>query len=483
MRVLIAAGLVCWGGVVQALTPDEVWANWQAQALAFEVPVSAGTVQRDGAVLTLRDVRIGVPEAVLTVSQVVLRPGEGGRVVLSDLGAVRFDGGQSANLVRMQLRHSGLVAEFTDGSWTVRADDLALAVFGEDRGALADDIGVVPPLRNTRGEVVVQDVMASGRQVLTKGVDLGLQLRVGTLTYDLTHRDPVTGFDRLQSGGQTDFTLDLAYAAPKGVAGFGDDLRAAVAAGLVMSLHSTSSASQTRENVAMRGAVVDVAYDGGAGTVSGAVGPQGVRLSMTQQAASVTLASRSLFGGDLSFGLGTLAFEVVVPLIGTAPQKTALRLTVDDLATTAAVWDRVDPQRLLPRLPAALTVDADGMASPDDVQALIAGRLGATAGQNQATLNSLALSVAGASLTATGEMALAEGAAGFAGTADVRLEGSGRLIDSLIALGLIAPDAVSALRIGLAMGFDPEGETGDVLVSRIEAGADGSLRVNGARMR
>lgn len=481
--MLLAAGLVVCGAAAQALTPEELWADWQAQAAAFEVPVTAGAVERDGATLTLRDVRFGQAVALLTVSQMVLRQGAGGAVLLSDLGQVRFDGGRGANQVRMQLRPSDLVVEFSDGAWTARATDLALAVFGEDMGALADDVGVVPPLRNTRGEVVLQDVAASGRQRLVEGVDLAVQLLVDEISYDLTNRDPVTGVEEHQSGGQTGFALDLAYAAPAGFDGFAGDLQDAAAAGLVMSLDMASTASRTFDTTTMTGFSVDVASQGGAGTVFASVGPEGMRLAMTQAASSVTLASRALFGGDLSFGLGMLGLEVVVPLIGTAPQKTALRLTIEDLATTAAAWDRVDPQRLLPRLPAALTLDIAGMASPADVQALMDGELGATAGQNHLTLNTLALSAAGATLTGSGRMALAEGAAGFEGAAEMRLEGSGQLIESLIALGVIPPEAVSGVRMGLAMGFDPEGETGDVLVSRIEAGADGSLRVNGARMR
>ncbi|MBC7476513.1 MAG: hypothetical protein H7317_00270 [Pseudorhodobacter sp.] len=66
--------------------------------------------------------------------------------------------------------------------------------------------------------------------------------------------------------------------------------------------------------------------------------------------------------------------------------------------------------------------------------------------------------------------------------ATVTLQGAQDLLAGLARLGALTADQATALRFGLAAGFDATKTPGE-LVSQIEARADGSVYVNNARLR
>jgi hypothetical protein len=491
-RLFGSVGLCLWASVAPALTADALWQSWQNAAAKAEVPLNAGTVLRDGPQITLQDVTVGPdgsgggPRAVVTLPQVVLRGGADGGVSV-DLGQARFDGGKSPNRVALQLRQSDLTLQFReteDGlSWEAAAKDLALAIFAEDLGGIAEDVGVLPPLRNTKGDVTLRDFAATGWQRMLDGVAVEAHLSAGRVTYDVSHTDPVARTGKHQTGGQDDLVVDLSYATPKGVFGLSGDLLDNLDAGLRMSLAMASAASESRDSFTMPGGLVDVVLGSGPGSAKVDLGPEGLRVDGAQNDISMTMHSRALFGGDLILGLGAAAMEVVVPLTGTAPQSTALRIKVENLATVAGVWDKFDPERLLPRLPASFNLDIDGMLSPTVIRQFFEDPTQIKGAGSQLTLHSATLNAAGASLRALGAVTFTDSPTGYEGQAEVRLTGSAKLLDSLIAIGVVPNRIATGLRMGLAMGFDREGDAGDVLVSKIEARPDGSLYVNGARMR
>jgi hypothetical protein len=98
-------------------------------------------------------------------------------------------------------------------------------------------------------------------------------------------------------------------------------------------------------------------------------------------------------------------------------------------------------------------------------------------------IRELAVSAAGALLTGSGAFTFdnASGQPVPAGEANVTLTGGNTLIDGLIAIGVLTEEDAGGARMMMAMFMDATGD--DVLTSKIEAKADGSVSVNGQRVQ
>ena len=67
------------------------------------------------------------------------------------------------------------------------------------------------------------------------------------------------------------------------------------------------------------------------------------------------------------------------------------------------------------------------------------------------------------------------------GEASIVVSGLNAVFDQLIEAGLIQPDQLMPIRMGLGMGFVATGE--DELTSEVEVRSNGGVYVNGQRMR
>jgi len=123
-----------------------------------------------------------------------------------------------------------------------------------------------------------------------------------------------------------------------------------------------------------------------------------------------------------------------------------------------------------------------------DILALMSAR---SDGMTQATLpQPLTLEIPEMMVSAAGALLTGSGAFTFdnqtgqpvaAGEASMTLTGGNRLIDGLIAVGVLTEEDASGARMMMAMFMEATGD--DVLTSRIEARADGSILVNGQRVQ
>jgi hypothetical protein len=157
-----------------------------------------------------------------------------------------------------------------------------------------------------------------------------------------------------------------------------------------------------------------------------------------------------------------------------------------------SIWALFDPGSSLPRDPMDVLIDLSGkgrltvdLFDPEKMAALEAS--GEAPGEiERLDLNRLLISAAGAKLTGSGgvdidsadgmEMPPAEGAV------DLRLEGGNALLERLVAMGLVSQD--QALMVGMMAGMFAQATEGeDTLTSRVEVKKDGSLTVNGQKLR
>jgi hypothetical protein len=183
-----------------------------------------------------------------------------------------------------------------------------------------------------------------------------------------------------------------------------------------------------------------------------------------------------------------MTFEMPV----TAPDGGAyeLGLTLGNLVLGEGAWAMFDPTGALPRDPADLSLLLTGTAKLDLPAITIAESGGAVPPVPEPLtldIRELAVKAAGAALSGTGAFtfdnsALAMGGPPMpVGTANLRLEGGNKLIDALIAAGLLAEQDAMGARMMMAMFGKPEGD--DILTSQIEAKEGGSIFVNGQQIQ
>lgn len=103
----------------------------------------------------------------------------------------------------------------------------------------------------------------------------------------------------------------------------------------------------------------------------------------------------------------------------------------------------------------------------------------------QVTINQFAIAALGASVDASGELAVPEGGSSDqpVGTVNARLEGVNGLIDRLAQMGVIAQEEVAGYRLMLAMFARPVPEGGDALTAEFEFREGGQIFANGQQVK
>lgn len=149
-----------------------------------------------------------------------------------------------------------------------------------------------------------------------------------------------------------------------------------------------------------------------------------------------------------------------------------------------ALWGMFDPQGEIPREPATIQLDleADSLWLADKFEDAIKNEQPPFMPQT-VELTNLFVSLGGASLTASGagEMSMATGRP--SGKATVELRGLLSLVQKLASIGVIPPQQ-AMMAAAMAPQFTRPGPEGpEHLISDIEANSDGSITINGNRIK
>jgi Uncharacterized protein conserved in bacteria (DUF2125) len=195
---------------------------------------------------------------------------------------------------------------------------------------------------------------------------------------------------------------------------------------------------------------------------------------------------------QLEVAFAESAFNVDMPVSKSeSPQDFSYLTKVVDFTVSEDVWGLFDPAGTLARDPATFIVDLKGKGFwKEDIMNPSLRMEGA---QPPGELHSLDLTqvlakAAGAEVSATGgltfdntDMATFDGMPRPDGKVTVNIKGVTKLVENLIAMGILSEDDAMGFRMGLAM-FAKPGPGPDELVSEIEF-KEGGLFTNGMRMR
>jgi hypothetical protein len=504
-KALVAAPVlvVLMGSVAHAaLTAEQVWGEWKAAVAEGGASLEAATEVAGEGELALNGVTLKAPDGsvTLTVSELVLsEDGEGG--VIASPGDIALTFAEDTGVQEFDIVHEGLAVGTYEGEvgrdWSVAADSLGITFAGTSDGALPSAEGQPPAVAQTAGNVTFLNL--SGGYAVAAGDNnlAGVELSADTLRYDITSADPSIGTDSRQQSetagiaitGELTLPRTLALAALTTPEAF----RTALEEGLAFSLTAEQGASTGTMSDKNPGMPMDITFTSGAGstTVEGDIAS--ILVSSAGESLEMTLVSPMLPAPQFRLTSGPLEVGVEIPVVATPePGPYGLIFSLSGVSVNEEAWALVDPNKTLPRDPADLDIDLGGTVVMDMLALAAAEGAGMTevAPPEPRTLDvrSLAVKVAGAALSATGAFTfdntpVAQGGAPIpVGTGEVTLSGGNRLIDGLIAIGMLSEEDAMGARMMMGAFMSP-GEGEDTLVSKIEAKADGQILVNGQRVQ
>ncbi len=478
-----------------ALTPEEVWAMWQAQSAAQGQTLTAASVQRAGDTLVLTGVALKIEPAGETMR------------VNADIGSVLMREEGEAVAITMAdsypIAITGLDSDGGPGSVTLRVSQPGLTLTAEGEADSISYSFAAPSIAITLERIEAKEPVETEVAVTLTGVE-GAYSTAGTDRQEIDSEFTAAGLTvrvaAKQPGGKDAFGFDLT-SADVGlsfggvlVPGFGteDDMAKLLAEGLVLAGGYNFGATTFG---------VDALADGQQTSAQGSFGKAafdfGLSSDSMDYATSTEALDLTLRGGDMPFPelrvtLAELGLGFAVPLQPTPdPAEFGLLARLVDLALPDDLWAMADPTGTMPREPLTVILDASGLVrltqsllSPDAMQgAAPPGELHAL------EVTEMQAKGLGADLTGSGsftfdntDLATFDGLPRPAGALDLQLVGGNALIDRLAAMGMIPEDQLMGVRMMLGL-FARPGSGPDTLVSRIEVTPAGEVLANGQRIR
>lgn len=485
---LAAVGLSAPAG--WALTAQEAWDTWKTLATEAGQTVSAESETAEGGRLTVSGVAFSAEMQEMTMS------GRIPEIVFSENG----DGSVAITMsdaYALSLGGESDVGESVQAVMGIAAPGLAMTASETDGGVRYDyqapSIGVTLDSLVVDGEDVPFDMTfaldtVSGHYTgASDGSSIQQSVNAAGATVDIKATNPetdgrfslgVTARDLVSDGTGTGLLL---YS--------GADLPAMLQQG--MSTDGSASAGET---------AFAIDFAEGAETFQATGGMSGLasRISLNADRLDAEQSYRGFFftasGSEIPFpqvtgSLGEWTTNLSMPLTPTdAATPFDLRLVLGDLAIGEEIWSMIDPAGAIPRDPATLVLDVQGMArllvSLLDEEAVAAA---AEPAQIEAlTINDMRLTIAGAELTGAGaftfdnaDRATFGGMPAPEGSVNLKLTGGNTLLDRLVQMGLVPQEQAMMTRMMTGMLAKP-GEGADTLVSEITVRPDGSVLANGA---
>jgi len=217
------------------------------------------------------------------------------------------------------------------------------------------------------------------------------------------------------------------------------------------------------------------------------------RYGFEQTDTHLSFAGPDVPGGEVGLRLARLATSVAAPLAASEKARDLeLSLAIEGLEAEDTLWATFDPGGVLPRDPAALTLDLAGRGrwTKDILEPQVMAELDAPPGTLESlTIEALRLAALGAEVTADGSFAFEpadfesfRGLPRPEGSVEITARGVNGLLDRLVDAGFIGPDQANGARMMLGL-FARPGDGEDKLVSKIEITPDGRILANGTPLQ
>jgi hypothetical protein len=485
--LLLAAPVLLLAAPALALTPQELWSAWQVQAADFGVTLSAEVEPGAEGSLTLRNFTRSVDggpvepmSADAPVEEVVLRPSEGGAVLI-DLGLPErgiLPGGDG----EVWLEHEGLAITARDAregiDYEIAADALRIAPLGPESQRTAQDLAF---------EVSNLRLGVPGQVGPDRTVEASLSLDGFAYVTDIP--DPY-GLGSRQSGRvQGTMALTGSLTLPEGITLATMDQMSfaqALAGGFAVRVGLETGAGRQETSTTGFPFSYTSTSTNEPGTGSLSFDRSGFVLTGAYEGGTVTVISPDLPVPSLDLSYGPIRAELRVPG-GPEVAEARYLFSIESLTAGEGAWAMVDPEGLLPREPASLLIDLAGRTAIDFAAMAVAAEMGTPPPVpvvESLEVRAVELAAAGVRAAGTGSFTFdnSSGVPMPLGSGTARVEGLDRLLDTAGTLGWLSPEQVQQARFALAAFFRP-GAAPDTRETSFEFREGGALLVNGLPVR
>ncbi len=493
-----AIGLVFLAtGAFADVTPQEVWASWQAMMSSAGQELTVGNTSDSGKAVEVTDLavtykdQLGGSASVMFDKLTFTDNGDGTVTVTMpesyplQMAFPKQDDGPGSVKLTLSQPGAAIIAggSASETSYKFTAPEMKITL-----DEVTDQDGKV---LDTKGDLALTG-LEGGYLVTKTGETMGLEssFTAQSAVFDLSGSDG--------AGGGTG-TVSVSFADLKG-ATKGNFLNPEMMANMALALNSgfTMDTSLSFGAMAMD---VDITEAQGptklvANATDGsfvlAMDKNRMNYGTALDGAKFTISGAEIPFPQIEVAFAESAFNVLMPVTKSdTPQDFAFLTKVVDFTVSEDVWGLFDPAGTLARDPATFVVDVKGKGLW--TQDIMDPEVQMEGAEPPGELHSLDLTqvlakAAGAEVSAVGgltfdnaDLATFEGMPRPDGKITVNIKGVTKLVDNLIALGILSEDDAMGFRMGLAMVAKP-GPGPDELVSEIEF-KDGGLFTNGMQMR
>ena len=495
----VLAAVLCATTARADVTADQIWKDWSDYYASLGQTITAGKTDRQGDTLVLGDVKLvsqfpdGSSEA--TIPELRLKEVGDGTVEVTfseDVPLVLHtkspDG--KANDIKMTLHQSGMTVKAggTPESldYDYAAPEISLNI--DDMTVDGSAAPVKMKLTAKAGSGKYHSENANGRTITS-------EMNADALDVAFSGADP-------QGSGTFNITGTMNGLSGTGTATLPQnvdmkDINGAMQAGMIIdgAFNYADGAYKIEANGADGAFTADTSTT--AGTLNVKMSKDGISYGGASGETKMALSGAGMpFPVDAT--IAESAFNFAMPVSKSdAAGPAALLIKLVDLKVSDALWNMVDPGSKLPRDPATLVLDVTGavkplidLFDPKQSEALVSAAenpeaaMGASPFEvSEAKINALQVKAVGAELTGTGDVTF-DNSAGMpkpTGAVDLKLTGANKLMDSLVAMGLVPEDQMMGMRMMLGMFAVPAGD--DAVISKIEFKEDGGIYANGQKLQ
>lgn len=495
----LSVAILCTGSAAFAqMTPAEVWAEWKTY-LTDQSYVVTGTAATDGTTLVINDVTLkldidggtGPISAALKAPSFTFAPdgsavrftmAEGSQITLT---AATDDG--MTLVAALDLEHEALAIRVS-GSPADMLSEMSATQLGLDLAELVvDDMPIWREVADFN--IAVADVSSSTRMAFDGMRQVEQNLETGPLSYTVAGNNLGTGEAFAITGGTQSIRMSSVLRLPQ--IADPSDVAALLAAGL--QFDGTLSCAGSSGTLNLR-------TPNGNGNFTGAIDASTWDITLSGTQASYTTEYRGVALSGLmsqmpipfAFNVDKIGFGADLPVLPSETgQNIQMRAAMEGFTMADVLWGMFDPQAKLPRDPATVIIDLAGEARLLlDVFDTDLTDLSSTTGRlDRLEIKELNAQAAGATLDASGDMRFDYSAAGAfgnmpktVGEVDIDLVGANTLLDRLVDIGLVPPDAAGAARMMIGL-FGMPGAGEDTLKSKLEINEKGHILANGNRIQ
>lgn len=479
------------------VTPQEVWASWQAMATSAGQELTVGNTADSGDVVEVTDLALTYKDemggsAGVTFDKLTFTANGDGTVTVTmpesypvQLAFPETEDGPGSIKLTVSQPGAAIIAggSATETSYQMTAPKLTLVL-----DEVTDESGKV---LDTKADLAMTEV--TGSNVMTKtgevmGLDSSFAAKEMVLNLSGSgSEDGGSGVVKVSFADVTGATKGN-FLNPELMA----NMAAALNAGFTMDTSLAFGAMAMDFDITEASGPTKLVANATGGGFNVAMSKERLNYGTALSGAKFTVSGAEIPFPQVEVAFADSAFNVAMPVSKSdSPQDFSFLTKLVDFTVSEDVWGLFDPAGTLARDPATVIVDLKGKGFWK--QDIMDPALQMEGAEPPGELHSLDLTqvlakAAGAEVSANGaltfdntDLATFEGVPRPDGTVTVNIKGVTKLIDNLIALGMLGEDEAMGFRMGLAMVAKP-GAGPDELVSQIEF-KEGGLFTNGMRMR